>query len=75
MKTKFAGLILAATLCLPLSLLLLGCGETKGCHQHVNRHRDPDLSLHRILAGPVEGLDAQVLLDPFEEQFDLPRHL
>ena len=30
MKTRFAGLILAATLCLPLSLLLLGCGETKG---------------------------------------------
>ena len=30
MKTRFAGLILAATLCVPLSLLLLGCGETKG---------------------------------------------
>jgi len=30
MKTRFAGLILAATLCLPLSLLLFGCGETKG---------------------------------------------
>jgi membrane fusion protein, heavy metal efflux system len=30
MKTRFAGLILAATLCLPLSLLLIGCGETKG---------------------------------------------
>ncbi len=30
MKTRFAGLFLAATLCLPLSLLLLGCGETKG---------------------------------------------
>jgi len=29
-KTRFAGLILAATLCVPLSLLLLGCGETKG---------------------------------------------
>ena len=29
MKTRFAGLILAATLCLPLSLLLLGCNETK----------------------------------------------
>jgi cobalt-zinc-cadmium efflux system membrane fusion protein len=30
MRTRFAGLILAATLCLVLSLLLLGCGETKG---------------------------------------------
>lgn len=29
MKTRFAGLILAATLCLPLSLLLLGCNESK----------------------------------------------
>jgi cobalt-zinc-cadmium efflux system membrane fusion protein len=29
MKTRFAGLILAATLCLPLSLLFLGCNETK----------------------------------------------
>jgi cobalt-zinc-cadmium efflux system membrane fusion protein len=30
MKTRFAGLILAATLCLPWSLLLFGCSETKG---------------------------------------------
>jgi cobalt-zinc-cadmium efflux system membrane fusion protein len=29
MKTRFAGLILVATLCLPLSLLLLGCNEGK----------------------------------------------
>jgi cobalt-zinc-cadmium efflux system membrane fusion protein len=29
MTTKFIGLIVAAILCLPLSLLLLGCGETK----------------------------------------------
>jgi hypothetical protein len=38
--------------------------------QHVGRHGDPDLRLHRVLAGAEEGLDAQVLLDPFEEQFD-----
>lgn len=30
MKTRFASLIVAATLGLPLSLVLLGCGETKG---------------------------------------------
>jgi cobalt-zinc-cadmium efflux system membrane fusion protein len=29
MKTRFSGLILVATLCLPLSLLLLGCKEGK----------------------------------------------
>jgi len=30
------------------------------------------LSFDSILAGAVEGLDKQVLLDPFEEQLDLP---
>ena len=29
MKTRFAGLMLVATLCLPMSLLLLGCNEGK----------------------------------------------
>jgi cobalt-zinc-cadmium efflux system membrane fusion protein len=29
MKTRFGGLILVATLCLPLSLLLLGCNDSK----------------------------------------------
>ena len=29
MKTRFAGLMLAATLCFPLCLLLLGCNESK----------------------------------------------
>src|SRR5438093_11760243 len=44
-------------------------------HQHVHRYRDPDLRFYCILAGPVERLDAQVLLDPFEEQFHLPATL
>lgn len=30
MKTRFVGLILAAILCSPLTLFLLGCGESKG---------------------------------------------
>ncbi len=30
------------------------------------------MGLYRILGGAIEGLDSQVLLDPFEEQFDLP---
>jgi len=33
---------------------------------------DPDLRFHRILGRTVELLDAQMLLDPLEEQFDLP---
>ena len=40
--------------------------------EHVGGHGAPDLGLHRVLAGTQETLDAQVLLDPFEEQFHLP---
>ena len=32
----------------------------------------PDLGLHGIFAQAVEGLDAKVLLDPLEEELDLP---
>ena len=44
-------------------------------HQHVDRHRNPDLSFDGIFAISVECLDSQVLLDPFEEQFHLPARL
>ena len=40
--------------------------------EHVDGDRDPDLRPHGVLGGAVEGFDAQVLLDPFEEQLDLP---
>ena len=40
--------------------------------QHIGAHRNPDLRLHCVLAGAQKRLDAQVLLDPFEEQLDLP---
>ena len=40
--------------------------------QHVSADRYPDLRFDRVLAGAKEGLDSQMLLDPFEEQFDLP---
>ena len=36
---------------------------------------NPDLSLHRIFGSTVEGLDSQMLLDPLEEEFDLPAAL
>ena len=39
--------------------------------QHVNGDGDPDLGLHRVLAGAVEGFDSQVLLDPFEQLNDI----
>lgn len=40
--------------------------------EHVDRDGDPDLDLDRVLRSAEEGLDAQVLLDPFEEKFHLP---
>ncbi len=40
--------------------------------QHIGAHGNPDLRLHGVLAGAQKRLDAQVLLDPFEEQLDLP---
>ena len=41
-------------------------------NQYVSRHGAPDLRLDGVLAVAQELLDSQVLLDPFEEQFDLP---
>lgn len=43
--------------------------------QHVSGNGAPDLRFHRVLAVPNETLDAQMLLDPFEEQLDLPAAL
>ena len=40
-------------------------------HQHVDRNRDPDLGLQSVLAGAVESLNAQVLLDPLEQVNDI----
>jgi len=40
--------------------------------QHVSADCNPDLRLDRVLVGAIKRLDSQVLLDPFEKQFDLP---
>ena len=40
--------------------------------QHVGGDGAPNLRLHRVLTGAKKLLDAQMLLDPLEEQFDLP---
>ncbi len=40
--------------------------------QHIGRYGNPYLRLDGVLAGAEKHLDAQVLLDPFEEQFHLP---
>ncbi len=44
-------------------------------HEDVDGDGDPDLGFDGILGGTVEALDPQVLLDPFEEQLDLPAAL
>jgi len=43
--------------------------------KHVDRDGDPDLGLHGVFRGSEEPFDPQVLLDPLEEQFDLPAAL
>src|ERR1017187_7708892 len=40
--------------------------------EQINGDGGPDLGAHRVGRGAVKGFDAQVLLDPFEEEFDLP---
>jgi len=42
------------------------------CDQHIGGNCAPDLGLHSVLACAQKVLDAQVLLDLFEKQFDLP---
>ena len=39
--------------------------------RHVNGHGDPYLDLDGVGRPPEEALDAQVLFDPAEEEFDL----
>ena len=40
--------------------------------ENISCDGDPYLRFDGVLAGSEEGFDAQMLLDPFEEQFDLP---
>ena len=40
--------------------------------KHIYRHRNPYLRLHSVFRRAVELLDSKMLLDPLEEQFDMP---
>ena len=40
--------------------------------EHINAYRNPNLCFHRVLGCAIEMFDAQILLDPFEKQFDSP---
>ena len=44
----------------------------RDCDYQVGRYGNPYLRLDGVLAGAKKHLDAQVLLDPFEEQLHLP---
>lgn len=44
-------------------------------HQHMDGDGDPDLSFDGVFGSAEEGLDPQVLFDPFEGQLDLPAAL
>ncbi len=44
----------------------------EGRNQHISAHCAPELGFYGVLAGAEKVLDTQVLLDPFEKQFDLP---
>ena len=43
--------------------------------QQIVDQRDPDLRSDGVFAGPEEALDLEILLDPFEKEFDLPAAL
>lgn len=47
-------------------------GELEIRQQQIDTYSNPDLSHDRIPGSTKEALDLQILLDPFEEQFDLP---
>lgn len=44
-------------------------------HEDIDSNGDPDLRLHGVLGGTVEGLDSEVLLYPPEEEFHFPSRL
>ena len=43
--------------------------------KEVNAQSDPDLSKYRVMRCAKKCFDFQVLLDPFEKEFDLPAFL
>jgi hypothetical protein len=56
------------------------CVETGGhpmtffenSYEQVNGDGDSHLGTHGVLRCAVEGIDSQMLFDPFEEEFDIP---
>lgn len=44
-------------------------------YEHIHADRDPDLSLDRVLGCAIERFNVEMLLDPFEEKFDLPTRM
>ena len=57
---------------LPEAEMLQAQPLTQDCYEDVDAHGDLKLVFHRILGCAEEGHNVQMLLHPFEEQFDLP---
>ena len=47
-------------------------GLIENSHHQVCTDSDPDLGLYGVFAQAIKGFDAKVLLDPLEEELDLP---
>ena len=47
----------------------------QNCDEQIDGNGRPDLGMHRIGRRAVKSFDPLMLLEPFEEQFDLPAAL
>jgi hypothetical protein len=45
------------------------------CGKNIDRNGNPDLCFHGVLGSPEKRLDSKILLDPAEEQLNLPAEL
>ena len=49
-----------------------GRGVVQDAQQHKGDQRDIDLDAHGVLTAAEKAADLEVLLEPFEQQFDVP---
>jgi hypothetical protein len=49
-----------------------GGGVMQDAQQHKGDQRDIDLGAHGVFAATEKAADVEVLLEPFEQQFDVP---
>ena len=49
-----------------------GCGVVQDAQQHKGDQSDVDLDAHSVFAAAEKAADLEVLLEPFEQQLDVP---